>query len=869
MPSVVKAVVLRKKLVFSSVAVVVIVAFGLVWSFSNLSVAPKHAKASSYAPLTYSAVAKGPYSVQGNKILGNDGQPYIFHGVGRDGMEYNCSGEGPLDTQHLSYMGTGTNGNGATYWGGNTVRLPLSEGFWLNGAPGYPCSAAQYHSVVKQTVDNLTSLKLNVILDLQWTDAGGQSKQGGGPWAMPDADSVTFWQQVAPIFSSYSNVLFQLYNEPHPSSWACWASSCTISADSGYSDDCKCSKTLTYTSVGLQALVNTVRSAGANNLVLVGGIAWGYDLSQIGTYQITGSNVVYDTHPYPYGDKLPSTWDAAFGNASLTYPVFSAESGEYDCGSSYMSQLLPYFDAHGISWMAWAWAVPKTPDVCGYPQLVTDYNGTPSTSTGLYIYQHLRGYAPPSGVVNKTWYFAEGRVGANFKEYLTISNPDPINDCSINIQYLLDNGPPKTVTATVPHATRMTEPVNADLNVPYYQAAATAVSSIITVNTGTTPACLGVVAERPMYFTWHGINSGSDVMGATHLGQTFFLGDVPTGNGYTSFITVLNPPSNGPANVTATYYLGGKAVGAAQSVTVQPGQRGTIFPTNTGLPGHVAAVVTSNVPVMVERPDYFAGISSGSVQNVSGATSVVGVQTLGNDWLFAEGYTAPGFQENLVISNLDTTANGAPANVTIMLEFSDGTTKAYNVTVNALDQLIWNVNQNAPNANVSAEVTSTGAKIVVEREMYFNYSHAINLSNGFRVTSTGGTDVIGQPGPANITAYTFAEGYSNNGYNEWITLQNPTANDENVYISLVNGYGRSYMTGSLTVHAHSRFTLDISALVLQNLVQPGDDHRGYEVSMSVQTTTPGAYFVAERPMYWNTGGGGTQGGSDVIGYTGQ
>ena len=101
-------------------------------------------------------------------------------------------------------------------------------------------------------------------------------------------------------------------------------------------------------------------------------------------------------------------------------------------------------------------------------------------------------------------------------------------------------------------------------------------------------------------------------------------------------------------------------------------------------------------------------------------------------------------------------------------------------------------------------------------------------------------------------------------------MQNPTTTDEAMNIVMVNGYGRTYRPLGVVVHAHSRYTMDVSTLVLQNMVQPGDDHRGYEVSMMVQTTVTGAYFVAERPMYWNTGSpslGGTLGGSDVIGYT--
>ncbi|MBV9021239.1 MAG: cellulase family glycosylhydrolase [Chloroflexi bacterium] len=352
-----------------------------------------HSKVRAVSPtsLTYHANANGPYTVRGNSILGADGQPYIFHGIGRDGLEFNCSGEGPLDKQHLAYMGSGVNTDTETYWGGNTIRLPLSEGFWLHGAPGYACTASQYQSLVKQTVNNITALHLNAMLDLQWTDAAGQSRQGGGPRAMPDADSVTFWSQVASIYAKYSNVLFELYNEPHPSSWSCWLSGCPIKGDTVSSDDCKCAKTLSYQSVGMQTLVSTVRNAGANNLVLVGGMNWGYDLSQITKYAISGSNVVYDTHPYDYADKAPSMWDAGFGNISAKYPVISGESGEYDCGSDYMSQLLPYFDAHNIGWIGWAWS---TAGGCSSPLLVSDYQGTPYPGMGEYIYQYLQSYAP-------------------------------------------------------------------------------------------------------------------------------------------------------------------------------------------------------------------------------------------------------------------------------------------------------------------------------------------------------------------------------------------------------------------------------------------------------------------------------------------
>ncbi len=830
----------------------------------------KSAHAASPA-LSYHEFADGPYKVQGNQIIGADNTPYIFHGVGRDGYEFSCVGGGFMDAAHLAYMGAGTTSSSGTYWFANTVRLPLSQSIWLGGVSGQ-CTAAQYQANVKATVDALTALKLNVMLDLQWTDADGQAPGAG--WEMPDARSVTFWQQVAPIYAGYSNVLFELYNEPHPSlststaSWQCWQNGCQITGDQSINGP----PGYNYTAVGMQALVNAVRGKGANNLVLVAGLNWGFDLSLFPTYKITGSNIVLDTHPYPYPGKNTSTeWDNSFGFLTSTYAVMSSESGEYDCQSAFMASVLSYFDAHSMGWTAWAWYdVGGTNQGCGYPQLISNYQGTPLASMGTYIYQHLLSYGnstppppPPVGPVNTTWYFAEGRVGGNFKEFLSLENPTT-NSCALTITYLAqpDSGASYTRSAsvTVPADTRVEENVNTDLGLSTTGAGpGISDSAIVKVNASSTPNCTGIVAERPMYFNALGTNSGSDVIGMTHLGTTFYFGDVAVGNGYSSFLTILNPPGNPSAVVTASYYAGGIKVGQ-QVVTVAVGARGTINPAGASpkLPSRVAVVVTSTQPVAVERPTYFSNINAGNAGVVSGAADVVGVQSLSNDWLFAEGYTGGSFQENFVIANVDP-AN-ATAGVTITLEFPNGTTQVHTLSVATDTQATFNVDSVAPNQSVSAEITSSGAKIVAEREMFFKYNHN---ANGRSLSSMGGTDVLGQVGPAASTVYSFAEGYTNVGYDVWLTIQNPTGSTENLTVGLVNGKGHSYVF-TLSVSGHSRATVDITGDVIHYLYHNGDGYQGYEVAMVVQSAS-GA-FVAERPMYWNTAG--TQGGSDVIGYVG-
>ncbi|HET9918444.1 MAG TPA: S53 family peptidase, partial [Ktedonobacteraceae bacterium] len=118
-----------------------------------------------------------------------------------------------------------------------------------------------------------------------------------------------------------------------------------------------------------------------------------------------------------------------------------------------------------------------------------------------------------------TWYFAEGRVGADFQEFLTLENPNA-QAAQVRVQYLLEGGTGPAITHSVPPQSRLTVSVNGDLRVPY-NGTGHSLSMVVTSTNG-----VGIVAERPMYFNWHGISSGTDTLGATKLGQDFYFADV-------------------------------------------------------------------------------------------------------------------------------------------------------------------------------------------------------------------------------------------------------------------------------------------------------------------------------------------------------
>lgn len=442
------------------------------------------------------------------------------------------------------------------------------------------------------------------------------------------------------------------------------------------------------------------------------------------------------------------------------------------------------------------------------------------------------------------WYFAEGRAGGLFQEFLTLENPNTQN-AQVQVQYLLEGGTGPKILHMVPPKSRVTVSVNNDLNYPY-NGPGHSLSMIVTSNP------VGIVAERPMYFSWHGINSGMDALGATQLGQDFYFADVESQRSFSSFITILNPPGNSTANVTVSYFASGKLL-SSTTLPVPPGQRGTITPTI--LKG--AAFVHSDQPVVVERPTYFITSRSNIAGPVTGATTVVGTPSPATNWLFAEGYTGPNFHEDLVLANFGPKS----ATATVKLEYSNGTVNPVNVTVPPRSQTTFNVNAASTafasqsnfsiSADVSAEVTSDNP-IVAERVEYFRFGTA---------QIPGATDVIGLPGPAKAS-YSFAEGYTTNNFTEYLTLQNPNTTTEDVVVTLYMAHSNAFQQ-IVHVGPQSRMTLSINDWV--NSIVRTKPAAGYEVSMSVQAVT--GTIVAERPMYFSWHGV-DQGGSDVVGYTG-
>jgi endoglucanase len=302
------------------------------------------------------------YTVVGNLIKNSSGQTVLLHGLDRPSLEWSCTGESVNNTG--SGIPASDFATMKTAWNADAVRIPVSEDRWL---PGTADSCSTYQATVESAVSEVLAQGMIAIVDLHWSDQGNSSN-ASGQQCMPDANSTTFWQQIASHYKGNPNVWFELYNEPYPSGgWSVWENggSVTCSALVG-------GKTATWNAPGMQSLVNTVRATGATNIVIAGGLAYSSNLN--GAPSLTGGNVAYAIHIYRQsGSSFSSAgWSSQLGTTPTKSPVISTEFGDQVCdGQTFDQQLLTFFHANNIGYTGWAWFVSG----CSFPSLITDAAG--------------------------------------------------------------------------------------------------------------------------------------------------------------------------------------------------------------------------------------------------------------------------------------------------------------------------------------------------------------------------------------------------------------------------------------------------------------------------------------------------------------
>jgi len=335
-----------------------------------------------------------PLKLVGTRILNSRDEPVRLRGVNTAGLEWSSDGEGHiLETVRVALED----------WHVNVIRLPLSQDRWFGRAPEQTDEGRPYRALVDRIVTLCASHGAYIILDLHWSNTGRWG-QDIGQHSMPDPHSVTFWQDLAPVYANHPAVLYDLYNEPHDVTWDIWLQGGTVTDRPNQPGRTP----QTFEAVGMQTLLDTVRSAGARNVVVAGGLDWAYDFSGIlDGRQLKdphGNGVIYANHVYDNKGQSVFTWIANLEAAAARLPVIVSEfggSGGPDRRSAWWGSspaqamgddwLLHVIQAiHDHQWSFTAWDLHPAAG----PTLIADWDYTPTPDFGVYVKRLIAGTGP-------------------------------------------------------------------------------------------------------------------------------------------------------------------------------------------------------------------------------------------------------------------------------------------------------------------------------------------------------------------------------------------------------------------------------------------------------------------------------------------
>jgi hypothetical protein len=360
-------------------------------------------------------------TICGNTFVNQDGQTVVLRGANTEGTQYDCaqSGAGFFDDPTISGTNFSTEIDAMKDWGINIVRVNLNEECWLgiNGVPsststrdlnGYTAYANEIGSYVNALNDAGIYAEVDLHLNAPGfeliTDTGSNDDQN----PMPESNSEAFWRSVGTFFTNNHAVIFGVFNEPFPNNynsdgdtaagWACDVNGCTIPHDCTSSMG-NCSG-VSYAGVGMQDLIDQIRSVDTTTPLLVGGPDFAGDMDDwLSTFYPSGVSIdpsnqlAASLHTYfPNGNSpcsvttnvataCPSPDANAIMQVAAVTPVLVDEVGDFKCSANNLKAFLSSIDQADananvdIGYVGWSW----TASSCD-PNLISSWtSGKPST----------------------------------------------------------------------------------------------------------------------------------------------------------------------------------------------------------------------------------------------------------------------------------------------------------------------------------------------------------------------------------------------------------------------------------------------------------------------------------------------------------
>ena len=297
------------------------------------------------------ASGNGFPSISGTQLIDSSGHPFLLHGAQiASPFIYTSSWQKKQSTNVTNVLNPTVFQQMSAIWHMNALRLPISN--WI-----YNSDPTHYLNLLDQVVQQANQAGLYVILDLH-DDVDSGSPYGSGA-RLPKTESVTFWQTIAAHFLSNPMVMFDVYNEPQYTNSNTWLN--------GGGTLTNPTTGQTTQIVGMQALVNAVRSTAAQQIIVIAGI------EVAGSLRINDPNIIYTLHAYhDVAAGNPKTWDSEWGAFKGNYPLYYGEWAlvtstlyPYQCQGATPANanqkaidFMNYMDSNKINWTAWQFNSP-------------------------------------------------------------------------------------------------------------------------------------------------------------------------------------------------------------------------------------------------------------------------------------------------------------------------------------------------------------------------------------------------------------------------------------------------------------------------------------------------------------------------------
>ncbi len=301
--------------------------------------------------------------VEGNKFVDENGATVILRGVSFSDPDKLVK-DGQWNRRYFE---------AARDWNCNVVRFPVHPQAWRERGE------REYLKLLDQGIAWAGELGMYVIID--WHSIGNLHTElfQHPMYNTGKTETYRFWKTIAGRYIGNPVVAFyEIFNEP-----------------TQYHGTLGRMTWEQYKEI-VEEIIYIIFAHDTTVIPLVGGFDWAYELTQLREQPIEFPGIAYVSHPYPQKREQPweEKWEADFGFAADTYPLFVTEFGFMSADGpgahipvigdeTYGEAIIAYFERKGISWTAWVF------DPVWSPQLIVNWDFEP-TRQGRFFRDKLR-----------------------------------------------------------------------------------------------------------------------------------------------------------------------------------------------------------------------------------------------------------------------------------------------------------------------------------------------------------------------------------------------------------------------------------------------------------------------------------------------